>query len=113
MALVLNNWVRPVGVVSTTPQSIYTTPVGYTGVVLLSQIGNIGTVSHDVTLSIEDNSTGTSVTTKLHNKFPISSSDSLSLIKGKLALKSGDRLILSGSHASDLTYAFTILETLE
>jgi hypothetical protein len=113
MALALNNWVRPVGVVSTTPQIIYTAPVGYTGVVLLSQISNIGDNSQDINFYVEDNATGIAVTTTVHKNLPIANNDAVSLVKGKLALKTGDKLILQGSHASDLTYLFTILETLE
>lgn len=113
MALALNNWVRPVGIVSTTPQTIYTAPVGYTGVVLLSQVSNIGQASHDVNFYVEDNTTGIAVTTIVHQNLPISNNDAVSLVKGKLALKTGDKLILQGSSATDLTYLFTILETLE
>jgi hypothetical protein len=113
MALALNNWIRPVGIVSTTSQAIYTTPVGYTGVVLLSQISNIGENTQDISFYIEDNTTGIAITTTVHQNLPISNNDAVSLVKGKLALKTGDRLILQGSHPNDLTYLFTILETLE
>ena len=50
MALALNVFQTVTAVVSISPTEVYTAPVGYTGVVLLAQVANIGASSYDVTL---------------------------------------------------------------
>ena len=51
MALALNVFQTITAVVSTSATVVYTAPVGYTGVVLLAQVANIGATSEDVTLT--------------------------------------------------------------
>ena len=108
MALALNVFQTVTAVVSTSPTEVYSAPVGYTGVVLLAQVANIGSSSYDVTLvhrrSITD--------TEMLKEFPISASDTANLLAGKLVLESGDKLVLSGSNASNLKFIASILETL-
>jgi hypothetical protein len=108
MALALNVFKTVTAVVSISPTVVYTAPVGYTGVVLLGQVANIGTTSEDVTLVHRRSSTDT----EMLNEFPISSSDTSNLLAGKLVLESGDKLVLSGSNASNLKFIASILETL-
>jgi hypothetical protein len=108
MALALNVFQTVTAVVSQSPTVVYTAPVGYTGVVLLAQVANIGTASEDVTLvhrrSITD--------TEMLKQYPISSNDTANLLAGKLVLESGDKLVLSGSNGTDLKFIASILETL-
>ena len=108
MALGLNVFQTVTPVVSTSPTVVYTAPVGYTGVVLLAQVANIGGSSQDVTLVHRRSSTDT----EMLKQFPISSNDTTSLLAGKLVLESGDKLILSGSNPTDLKFVSSILETL-
>ena len=108
MALALNVFQTVVGIVSTSPVSVYTAPVGYTGVVLLAQVANIGATSEDVTFVHRRSSTDT----ELLKEYPISANDTSSLLAGKLVLESGDRLVLSGSNASNLKFVASLLETL-
>lgn len=108
MALALNVFQTVTAVVSVTPTVIYTAPVGYTGVVLLAQVANIGATSADVTLVHRRSSTDT----EMLKQFPISTNDTANLLAGKLVLESGDRLVLSGSNATDLKFVGSILETL-
>jgi hypothetical protein len=108
MALALNVFQTVTSVVSLTPSEIYTAPVGYTGVVLLAQVANIGATSEDVTLVHRRSSTDT----EMLKEYPISSKDTANLLAGKLVLESGDRLVLSGSNASNLKFVASILETL-
>lgn len=108
MALALNVFQTVTAVVSTSPTEIYRAPVGYTGVVLLAQVANIGTTAADVTLVHRRSSTDT----EMLKEFPISSKDTANLLAGKLVLESGDRLILSGSNGTDLKFIASILETL-
>lgn len=108
MALALNVFKTVTAIVPTTPTIVYTAPVGYTGVVLLSQVTNISVNSQDITLVHRRISTDT----ELVKNYPISASDTVNLLSGKLVLESGDKLVLSGSSATDLKFVASILETL-
>ena len=108
MALALNVFQTVTSVVDTTPTEIYTAPVGYTGVILLAQVANIGTTSEDVTLVHRRSSTDT----EMLKEFPIAASDTANLLAGKLVLESGDKLVLSGSDNTNLKFIASILETL-
>jgi len=114
MALALNVFKSITSVVQTSPVGIYTAPVGYTGVVLLAQVANIGNYSQDVSLSHRRNVSGGVgiVTTEILKSFPISSSDTANLLSGKLVLEAGDIMVLSGSNGTDLKFIGSILETL-
>jgi hypothetical protein len=108
MALALNVFKTVTAVVNTNPTEVYSAPVGYTGVVLLSQVANIGATSEDLTLVHRRSSTDT----EMLKQFPISASDTANLLAGKLVLESGDKLVLSGSNGSNLKFIASILETL-
>ena len=108
MALALNIFRTVTAVVDTSPTVVYTAPVGYTGVVLLAQVANVGATSEDVTLLHRRSLTDT----EMLKEFPIASSDTANLLAGKLVLESGDKLVLSGSDASNLKFIASILETL-
>ena len=108
MALALNVFKTVTKVVSTSPVGIYTAPVGYTGVVLLAQVANIGATSEDVTLVHRRSATDT----EMLKEYPISASDTANLLTGKLVLESGDKLVLSGSDNTNLKFIASILETL-
>ena len=108
MALQLNVFQTITAVVSTSPTEVYTAPVGYTGVVLLAQVANIGATSADVTLIHRRSSTDT----EMLKNFPIAASDTANLLAGKLVLESGDKLVLSGSSSTNLKFIASILETL-
>lgn len=112
MALALNIFQTVTTVVSTNPVGIYTAPVGYTGVVLLAQVANVGATSQDVSLSHTRTVSGIAVTTEMLKQYPIESRDTINLLAGKLVLESGDSLVLSGSNGSDLKFIGSILETL-
>lgn len=108
MALALNVFKTVTSVVSASPTIVYTAPVGYTGVVLLAQVANTGTTSHDVTFLHRRVSTDT----RILKEYPISGGDTANLLVGKLVLESGDKLVISGSNGTDLEFIASILETL-
>jgi hypothetical protein len=112
MALALNVFQTVTAVVSTSPTIVYSAPVGYTGVVLLAQVANIGATSYDVSLSHQRSVAGIAVTTEMLKNYPISGNDTSSLLAGKLVLESGDKLVLSGSNGTNLKFVGSILETL-
>jgi len=108
MALALNVFQTVTSVVPISPSEVYTAPVGYTGVVLLAQVANIGASTEDVTLVHRRSSTDT----EMLKQYPISSNDTANLLAGKLVLESGDKLVLSGSNGTNLKFIASILETL-
>lgn len=108
MALALNVFQTVTAIVSTSPTIVYTAPVGYTGVVLLAQVANVGSSSQDVTLVHRRSATDT----RMLKQYPIAANDTANLLAGKLVLESGDKLVLSGSNGTDLEFIASILETL-
>jgi hypothetical protein len=108
MALPLNVYQTLTGIVSTSPETIYTAPVGYTGVILLGQIANLGANTEQVLFSYV-NQLGVN---EIVPNSPVSSEDVIKLFSGKLFVLSGDSLELSATNGSDLKYTFSILETL-
>ena len=108
MPLALNVYQTVTSVVSTTPTIVYTAPVGYTGVVLLAQVANIGTETEEITFVHRRSSTDT----RMMKNYPISANDTLHLLSGKLVLESGDKLVISGSNDTNLEFLASILETL-
>lgn len=107
MALPLNVYRTPKGVVSETPEIIYTAPVGYTGVVLMGQVSNSGNNTERVLFSVVGNET-----IEITPNTPVPAEDSIRLFSGKMFILSGDSLELSGTNDSTLKYYFSILETL-
>ena len=108
MALALNVFQTVTAVVSLTESEVYAAPTGYTGVVLLAQIANIGSTTETITLVLRRPASDT----ELLKDFPISGNDTANLLTGKLVLESGDKLVLSGSDASNLKFVTSILESL-
>ena len=112
MALALNAYKTITSIATTSPVGIYTAPVGYSGIVLLAQIANIGNQTYTVTVSHQRSVTGIAVTTEIVKDFPISSNDTASVLNGKLVLEPNDVLVLSANNASNLKFIGSVLETL-
>ena len=112
MALALNVFKTITKIATTSPVGIYTAPVGYTGVVLLSQATNIDSNTHTVSFSHKRSTTGIAVTTEIVKDFPIASNDTANLLSGKLVLESGDSLVLSANDYTSIKFIGSILETL-
>lgn len=112
MALALNVFKTITKVATTNAVGIYTAPIGYTGVVLLSQAANVGNNTQTVSFSHQRTKAGIAVTTEILKNFPISASDTANLLAGKLVLESGDVLVLSASNDTDVKFLGSILETL-
>ena len=108
MALALNVFQTVTKVAPTSAVGIYTAPVGYTGVILLAQAANVGSVTRTVSISHKRDS----VTTEIVKDLPIEASDTANLLPGKLVLETNDVLMLSANNASDVKFLGSILETL-
>ena len=68
---------------TTTNQVIYTTPAGYTGVVLMAQISNVSNVTSNATFVLDDGSANT----ELLKGFEIPRNDAISATVGKLIIE--------------------------
>jgi hypothetical protein len=112
MALALNVFKTVTKVAPTSPVSVYTAPVGYTGVVLLAQATNIDSSTYTLSFSHQRTVTGIAITTEIVKNFAIPGNDTANLLPGKLVLESGDALILSASNGTSLKFIASILETL-
>lgn len=113
MPLALNVFKTITKVAETRSVGIYTAPTGYTGVILLAQVANVGNDTQKVSLSHQRfNRIGIAVTTEILNNFPIPANDTANLLAGKLVLESGDVLVLSATSSTDIKFLGSILETL-
>lgn len=116
MALALNVYKTRVGIASTTLSEVYKAPVGYTGVILLGNVTNIGDNTQTITFLHQrvTRSAGiaNTISTEFFENLPLETNDGLSIIKGKLFLEPGDSIKISASNNTDVKYIFSILETL-
>lgn len=93
--------------VTTTPTNIYTAPLGVTGIVLGSQVANVGIASEVLTAW---HARGI-VATELVKEFEIPANDALSIIAGKLVLEQGDSLRVSAGSNNALKIILSVLES--
>ena len=93
--------------VGLTTTVIYTSPVAYTGVVLISQVTNTGTTTETISFGYRRGGTDTPIVKDL----AIPANDTVNLLAGKLVVETGDSLTLFGSNGSDLKYLSSVLET--
>lgn len=93
--------------VGVTIDQVYTAPVGYTGVMLLAQVTNIGGTTQTITFGHRRNGTDTEIVKDL----AIPPNDTANLLAGKLVIETGDVLTIVGSNATDLKYLSSVLET--
>lgn len=112
MALALNVFKTITHQATTSEVGIYTSPVGYSGVVLLAQATNIDSTSHTISFSHERTTSGIAVTTELLKDFVIPANDSANLLAGKLVVEANDVLIFSADTNSGVKFIGSILETL-
>jgi hypothetical protein len=112
MSLPLNVFRTITKVAELNPVGIYTAPVGYTAVILLAQVTNVGGNTQSVSFFHERTTSGIAVTTEILKNFPVPSSDTANLLAGKLVLETGDKIVLSSSSTTDIKFIGSILETL-
>jgi len=94
-------------VVGVSTVGIYTAPVGYTGVVLLSQVTNTGASTQTVSFGHRRSGTDTEIVKDL----AIPANDTANLLAGKLVVETGDVLTMVGSTTTTLKYLSSVLET--
>jgi hypothetical protein len=92
------------------PDTIYTAPVGNTGIVLMAQAANIIQNSSDIYFSHFRAATNTE--TSLLYGFTIPGNDSTSCITGKLIIEAGDSIRAYSSDPNSIQITLSILESL-
>jgi hypothetical protein len=93
--------------VTTSANTIYTAPTGYTGIVLMAQISNIAEETGNVTFSLISGNT----TTELLKNFDIPKNDAISGTVGKLVIGTGNSVSISAGANNTLKLVLSILES--
>lgn len=107
MASALNAFRTIAANVTTTLETIYTAPAGYTGVVLMAQITNVSNTTANVTFVINDNGADY----ELLKQFDIPKSDAISGTVGKLVIETGSSVKISASGNNQLKLVLSVLES--
>lgn len=88
-------------------EEVYTAPAGYSGIVLMAQVTNVGGSTAWVSMSVVNGVTSTS----LAYEFDIPPNDSAGLLTGKLVLEAGQKVSFSASDDTSLQLVMSILES--
>jgi hypothetical protein len=107
MAQALNVFKTITANVTTSSTSVYTAPAGYSTVVLLAQVSNIG--ANAITVSSDHVRSGNP--TNIITATPLPTSDAVTLLTGKLILQTGDSINISASANNSAQLLLSILET--
>jgi hypothetical protein len=95
--------------VTTAPTSVYSTPIGYSSVVLMAQISNIDAAN---TIQVTGGLVRAGNTTTLVQNASIPTTDAISLITGRLIMNYGDSFQISASANASAQLTLSLLETL-
>jgi hypothetical protein len=102
------NFFRSVALdLTTSTETLYTTPLGFTGIVLMAQVTNISGATASTRFGVLRESQETNLTFD----FEIPPQDSAGLLTGKLVLESGESLYGSASSNNRLQLVLSILES--
>lgn len=97
--------------ITTTPTSVYTVPIGYSTVVLMAQITNIGNSTANISAGlVRTGSTGPS--TSLISGALIPTNDAISVLTGRLIMNYGDDFQVSAASDDSSQLTLSVLETL-
>ena len=95
--------------ITTTPTSVYSTPLGYATVVLMAQVSNNGLSTIGVTASHVRASPA--ATTALVTDAQVPTQDAYSLLTGRLVLQYGDSFEISATDDTSGQLVLSFLET--
>lgn len=109
MATPINVFKTVTAQVTTNNETVYTSPAGNTGIVLMAQVANISNTSGEITFLHFDSATNTD--TELLKNFTIPGSDATSVITGKLIIEQGDSIKIFGSGNDKFKITMSILES--
>ena len=105
--LALNSFKTVTFEVTTSEESVYTSPVGYTSIVLYSHITNVGVTTSSFTISHYRGATQTEIIK--NGTVPVS--DAYIPLQGKMVLETGDIIKIQGTSYNSLKLILSILET--
>ena len=105
--LALNKFQPETLVLTTSNQTMYTAPTGYTSIVLYAHISNYGSSDTTVTMSHVRSST----TTEIIKGANVPVNDAFVPMDGKLVLETNDSIQISAGANSTLKCILSILET--
>lgn len=105
--LALNRFQTETLEVTTSEQTAYTAPTGYTSIILYAHITNIGASDATVTMSHKRSSTST----ELIKNGTVPVNDAFIPLDGKLVLETNDSIVISSSNNNTLKLILSILET--
>ena len=107
MALALNKFQTETLEVTTSNQTAYTAPTGYTSIVLYAHVTNVTTSAATFTMTHVRSST----TTEIIKDASVPPSDAYIPLDGILVLETSDSIKIQGSANSSLKLILSILET--
>jgi hypothetical protein len=107
MAIAINIFKTVTANVTTTGTSIYTAPTGYTTVVLMAQVSNIG----DTTVTVSAAHVRSGVETAVLKNGIVPTADAINLLTGKLVLNTSDSFKILASENGKTQVILSILET--
>ena len=107
MALALNRFKTYTKQLTTSGQTIYTAPTGYTGIILYAHVTNYGSADTTVTMSHVRSST----TTQIINAASVPANDAYIPLDGKLVLETSDYITATAGTNSILKILVSVLET--
>ena len=105
--LALNKFQTETLVLTTSNQTMYTAPTGYTSIVLYAHISNYGSSDTTVTMSHVRSST----TTQIINGAEVPVNDAYIPLDGKLVLETSDYVVGQAGANSTLKVLLSVLET--
>ena len=107
MALALNRFKTYTIVLTTSNQTVYTAPTGYTGIILYAHVTNYAASGTTVTMSHVRSST----TTQIINGAEVPVNDAYIPLDGKLVLETSDYVVAEAGANSTLKILLSVLET--
>ena len=105
--LALNRFKTETILLTTSDQTIYTAPTGYTGIVLYMHVTNIGSSGTTLTAAHVRSST----TTEIIKDATVPVNDAYIPLDGKLVLQTNDSIKASAGDNSTLKVLLSVLET--
>lgn len=105
--LALNNFKTVTLEITTSTQTVYTAPTGYTTVILYAHITNVS----DTTSAFTMYHTRSSINTEIIKNRDVPPSDAFSPLDGKLVLETSDSITISGTENDKLKIIISLLET--
>ena len=107
MALALNRFKTYTKELTTSPQTVYTAPTGYTGIILYAHITNYAAAATTLTMS----HVRTSTTTQIISGANVPVNDAYIPLDGKLVLETSDYIVAEAGANTTLKILLSVLET--